>query len=101
MIVVKVTYTVNEEYVNTNKEMIQNFLEDFKKLDNTQFLYSIYQSIDIKTFTHTSQYKNKDIQQVLLNTPSFLFFQEERDKNLILEPIIEFLNYIGASKEVF
>ena len=101
MIVVKVTYTVNEEYVNTNKEMIQNFLEDFKKLDNTQFLYSIYQSIDLKTFTHTSQYKNKDIQQVLLNTPSFLFFQKERDKNLVSEPIIEFINYIGISKEVF
>ncbi len=101
MIVVKVTYTVNDEYVNTNKELIQALLTDFKKLDQTQFLYSIFQSKDGKTFIHTSQYKNKDIQQILLNTPSFLHFQEQRDKNLASEPTIEFLNYIGASKEVF
>ncbi len=100
MIVVKVTYTINDEYVNTNKEMIQAFLTDFKKLDNTQFLYSILQSEDRKTFIHTSQYKNKEIQQILLNTPSFLRFQEQRDKNLAVEPTIEFLNYVGASKEV-
>src|SRR5690554_7730135 len=60
MIVVKVTYTVNDEYVNTNKELIQALLTDFKKLDQTQFLYSIFQSKDGKTFIHTSQYKNKD-----------------------------------------
>lgn len=101
MIVVKVTYTVNDEYVNTNKELIQKFLTDFKKLDSTQFLYSILQTEDGKTFIHTSQYKNKEIQQILLNTPSFLRFQEQRDKNLVSDPKIEFLSYVGASKEVF
>jgi len=101
MIVVKVTYTVNDAYINTNKEMVQAFLTDFKKLDSTQFLYSILQTEDGKTFIHTSQYKNKEIQQTLLNTPSFLRFQEQRDKNLTSEPTIEFLNYVGASKEVF
>ncbi len=100
MIVVKVTYTVNEGYANTNKELIQAFLTDFKKLDDTQFLYSILQSEDGKTFIHTSQYKSKEIQQILLHTPSFLHFQKQRDKNLASEPTIEFLNYVGASKEV-
>lgn len=100
MIVVKVTYTVNSEYVNRNKEMIQAFLKDFKKLDHTQFLYSIFQSEDGKTFIHSSQYQNKEIQHILLKTPSFLHFQEQRDKNLTCEPRIEFLNYVGASKEV-
>lgn len=101
MIIVKVTYTVNEDYVERNQELIQAFLTDFKKLDHIKFLYSIFQSEDGKTFIHTSQYKNKEIQQVLLNTPSFLHFQQERDKNLTSEPTIEFLNYVGASKDVF
>lgn len=101
MIVVRVTYTVNDDYVNTNKEMIQKFLADFRKLDSSQFMYSILQTPDNKTFIHTSQYKNKDIQQTLLNQPSFLEFQEQRDKNLVDAPKIEFLNYVGASKEVF
>lgn len=100
MITVRVTYTVNEDYIKTNKEMIQKFLTDFKTLDTSQFLYTIFQTADDKTFIHTSQYKNKEIQQVLLNRPCFLQFQEQRDKNLASQPTIEFLNYVGASKEV-
>lgn len=100
MIVVIVTYTVNDMYVNTNKEMIQAFLTDFKNLDSTEFSYSIFQTEDGKTFIHTSQYKNKEIQQTILTTPSFLRFQEQRDKNLTSEPKIEILNFIGSSKAI-
>ena len=100
MIVIKVRYTVHDAYVNTNKEMIQKFLTDFEKLDRTQFLYSIFQTEDSKTFIHVSQYNNKDIQHTLLNTPSFIHFQEQRDKNLISEPQIESLNFIGSSKDI-
>ncbi|WP_312920794.1 hypothetical protein [Empedobacter brevis] len=101
MIAVKVTYTVHSHYVNANKELIQKFLSDFKKLDNSRFLYTVFQTTDEKTFVHLSQYKDKDIQETLLNTPSFIRFQKERDKNLVSEPQIEFLNCVGASKEVF
>lgn len=100
MIVVKVTYTVNDGYVNTNKEMIQKFLKDFEKLDNTQFLYSIFQTEDSKTFIHISQYNSKEIQHTLLNTPGFLHFQEQRDKNVVSDPQIEVLNFIGSSKDL-
>jgi|SRR5690606_31134978 len=100
MIIVQVTYRIKEAYVNTNKEMIDTFLSDFQKLDGTQFLYTILQSEDGKTFIHTSQYKNKEIQQTLLNTPNFLRFQEQRDKNLTAPPKIELLQYVGASKPV-
>lgn len=99
MIVVKVRYKVKDAYVDTNKELIQKFLTDFEKLDNTQFLYTIFQGED-NSFTHLSQYKNKEIQQVLLNTPSFLHFQEQRDKYLVSEPEIELLNLIGSSKDI-
>lgn len=98
MIVVKVEYTVNDDYVNTNREMIYTFLTDFKKLDHTQVLYTIFQTADSNTFIHISQYKNKKIQDVLLHTPSFLRFQEERDKNLASKPKIEVLTPFGNSK---
>jgi hypothetical protein len=101
MIVVRATYTVNGEYADQNKEMVEAFLTDFKKLDSKQFLYSVFQMGDGKTFVHLSQYQNKGIQQELLNTPSFIQFQEQRDKNLLSEPQIEFLDFIGASRDVF
>ncbi|MGJ1197395.1 hypothetical protein ACR777_14640 [Sphingobacterium spiritivorum] len=100
MIIVKVTYTVHDKYVNANKERIQDFLADFKKLDNTQFSYAVFQKEDDKTFVHLSQYRNKDIQQQLLNTASFVHFQEQRDQNLDSEPQIEFLNLVGNSKDI-
>lgn len=101
MIVVKVTYKVNDAYVSSNLERIQNFPADFKRLDPAQFVYTVFQGTDSNTFIHISQYKNKEIQETLLNTPSFLYFQEQRDKNLTTEPVIEVLNYIGSSKDVF
>lgn len=101
MITVKVTYKVNDAYVSINLERIQNFLADFKRLDHTQFVYTVFQGKDTNTFIHMSQYKNKEIQETLLNTPSFLYFQEQRDKNLATEPVIEVLNHIGCSKDIF
>lgn len=49
---------------------------------------------------HTSHYRNKEVQQKLLNTSSFLNFQEQHDQNLITGHKIAFLNYIGSSKEI-
>lgn len=66
MIAVQVTYTVNDAYVNTNKEMIEAFLTDFRKSDGSQFLYSVLQTEDRKTFIHISQYKDRSIQDLSL-----------------------------------
>jgi len=101
MIVVKVTYSVHDDYVHMNKKMIESFLKDFRKLDGTQFLYTILQGGESNTFVHISQYKNKEIQDQLLRIPSFVLFQEQRDKNLAVEPKIEFMNFIGSSNDPF
>jgi|SRR5690606_15651560 len=100
MIVVSVTYTVNKEYANKNKELIERFLHDFKQLEPASFLYTVFENPEGATFRHTSQYANKEIQQQILTLPSFVHFQEQRDKNLIAEPKIELFHYVGASKEV-
>lgn len=100
MIAVKVTYTINEGHVSANKQLIKAFQRDFKNLDNSRFLYTIFQKNDGCTFVHLSQYQDKSIQEELLQVPSFLQFQQERDKNLTGEPKIEVLNYVGASREV-
>lgn len=100
MITYKVTYTIESKYIDQNKQRIKDFLKDFKKLDNSQFLYSIFQSTDENTFIHLSQYKNEDIQQTILNIPSFITFQNQRDIHLISEPVIEVLHFFDASKLV-
>lgn len=81
--------------------MIKSFLNNFRKLDGTQFLYTILQGGESNTFVHISQYKNREIQDHLLKVPSFLHFQEQRDKNLAVEPKIELMNFIGSSNDPF
>lgn len=98
MISVKVTYTVKDHFIDQNIKNIHLFLKDFGSLNNDDFEYSIYVLGDKKTFVHLSEYNNQVVQQELLNVPTFLSFQKQRDENLESEPVIEILNLIGVSK---
>ena len=99
MISVLVTYKIKSGFVTKNKANIQKFIADFKTLDSNKFQYAIFTKQDGVTFTHHSIYDNEQIQHILLNTPSFLEFQKQRDLNLDESPKIEFLNteaYVGS-----
>jgi hypothetical protein len=101
MISVKVTYTVRPDFAATNKQNIQQFMNDFKTLGN-DFRYTVLTSADGKTFIHLSQYKNEVIQKKLLETPSFLSFQQQRDDSgLEMAPQIEVLTLVDASHNIF
>lgn len=81
MINVIVTYTVNPEFVPANKANIQNFLNDFKDLDQSTFEYKVYVKEDGVTFVHYSNYINEEIQHEILNVSSFKEFQKLRDES--------------------
>lgn len=98
MISVKVTYTVKPEFVEQNKKNINVFLEDFQKLNPTDFNYQVFLCEDGKTFMHLSSYKNEDIQTQIMNVSSFKAFQKERDDSgLNGSHKLEILNHIGSS----
>jgi hypothetical protein len=95
-----VTYKVKPEFVDQNKRNIQQFLQDFKKLDTSGFQYSIYTKDDNVTFVHHSIYKNEKIQAELLNVPSFREFQRVRDESgLNGTHKVEILNVVGSTNE--
>ncbi len=98
MISVKVTYTVKDHFIDQNIKNVHSFLKDFESLKNDNFRYSIYVLENKKTFVHLSEYEDQIIQQELLNVPSFLSFQNQRDENLETAAVVELLNLIGTSK---
>jgi quinol monooxygenase YgiN len=101
MIIVQVTYTVKPAFVQANLENIRRFLADFAQLESNDFRYSVFRK-NSNTFVHLSQYQNAEIQQRLLATPSFTDFQQQRDESgLVGEPVIDLLDPIGFSHEVF
>ena len=81
MINVIVSYTVKPEFVSSNKANIQQFLEDFKNLDQSAFEYKVFVKEDGVTFLHYSNYINEDVQHEVLNVPSFKEFQRVRDES--------------------
>ncbi|MEX0662385.1 MAG: hypothetical protein WEA58_02630 [Balneolaceae bacterium] len=102
MIVVKVTYTVKPEFVQKNKENINSFMIDFQKMNTNEFHYASYLYGDGKTFVHISHYENEEIQKQLLQVPSFLNFQKERDESgMEVLPEIEVMTLVASSKEFF
>lgn len=98
MIAVQVTYKIKSDFVETNKSNISAFLADFKEMQTSRFLYHVYVKEDGQTFVHLSMYENEEIQQHILNTPSFLAFQKQRDESGLIEPpVIEALKHLGSS----
>ncbi|UFH33356.1 hypothetical protein LNP04_06455 [Chryseobacterium sp. C-71] len=81
MINVIVSYTVKPEFVSENKNNIQKFLNDFKNLDQTKFEYKVFVKEDGVTFVHFSNYENEEVQNKVLNVPSFKEFQRLRDES--------------------
>nr|WP_294937195.1 hypothetical protein [uncultured Flavobacterium sp.] len=102
MISVKVSYTVKPEFVDKNKENIHLFLEDFKKMNSSDFRYTVYLKEDGVTFVHLSSYSNKDVQDMVLNVPSFKAFQQQRDESGLNDSHkVEVLESIGSSFPIF
>jgi hypothetical protein len=102
MIIVKVTYTVKPEFVQKNLENIELFMVDFKAMNTSEFRYVSYLCADGRTFVHLSHYENPEIQQRLLETPSFLSFQQQRDNSgLERSPQIDIMHVVETSHPIF
>jgi len=101
MIIAKVTYTVDPSFVQKNQENINKFISDFKQMHATNFLYTSYLCEDGKTFVHISHYENEEIQKRVLQTPSFLSFQKQRDDSgLESSPHIEIIQLVASSQNL-
>lgn len=97
MINVIVTYTVKPEFVSENKSNVQKFLNDFKNLDQTKFEYNVFVKEDGVTFVHFSNYENEEVQNMVLNIPSFKEFQRIRDESGLNDSHkVEFLKPVGV-----
>jgi hypothetical protein len=102
MISVKVTYTVKPEFVPKNLENIKSFLNDFRKIKEREFRYTVYLCDDGKTFLHRSSYANEEVQKHVLTVESFKSFQKERDESgLEGSHRIEEMQLIGSSHGIF
>lgn len=101
MISVIVTYQVKPEFAAQNQANIQTFLKDFEQLDATKFKYTVLVKEDGVSFVHYSQYADEEMQNRLLNVPSFKTFQKMRDDSgLNGSHHVEVLELVGSEGQL-
>lgn len=81
MIIVKVTYTTKTEYAEQNQINIKKVMTDLQKLNHRGINYNVCLSVDSKTFIHTAFFKSEEDQKLLIELPSFKYFQEQLKSN--------------------
>lgn len=101
MITALVTYTIKPGFVEENRANIRKFMKDFQQLDPKSFLYNVFVQKDGVTFVHMSSYRDENVQQQILNTPSFVEFQKKRDESgLDGSHGVTLLDYVTSSQEI-
>ena len=102
MKIVKVTYTAKAEYAEQNQRNIKNVMADLDKLHHPGVNYNVCLSPDGKTFIHTAFFNSEEDEKILLELPSFKYFQQQlKSSSPEVPPKQEFLSLVGSSKKLF
>lgn len=99
---VKVEYTVEESFVQTNKENIQKVMEELRNLNNPDIKYASYIKEDGVSFVHFANHANEEAGKIMANLVSFKYFQAQlKNSELVSAPKPESLQLIASSFDIF
>ncbi len=99
---VKVQYTVQASYAETNKKNIQKVMADLQALSNPGIHYSAFMLEDSKTFIHFAMYPNEETAAIVPNLESFQSFRQQlKDSHPEVSPKAEDLTLVGSAYEIF
>ena len=102
MKIVKVTYTAKSEYAEQNQKNIKNVMADLQQLHHPGINYNSCLSADGKTFIHTAFFNSDEDEKVLLELPSFKYFQQQlKSSGPEVPPKQELLSLVGSSRNIF
>lgn len=98
MIVIKVQYTTDSDFVKTNKGNIKIVMNDLRKLDNKEIRYSAFIEEDGCSFMHFAMYPDEETLNIVTNLPSFINFQTElKSSGLVSPPKVEHYTLVDSS----
>lgn len=77
MKIVKVTYTVKDEFAAQNQLNIKKVMDDLQQLKHEGIFYHVCIKSDGKTFVHTAFFKSDEDQKLLFDLAVFQNFQQQ------------------------
>ena len=98
---IRVQYTVQPDYVETNKRNIRQVMSDLRALGNPNIIYTTFLLEDGKTFMHQVYYPD-DQPNALNELPSFTKFRMDlKASQPEVPPNSENLSLVAASQDFF
>lgn len=99
---VKVQYTVQADYAETNQKNIQKVMTDLKSLNNPGIRYSAFMLDDGKSFVHFAMYPDEETAAIVGNLASFQSFREQlKGSQPESPPKAEDLTLVGSAYDFF
>ena len=102
MKIVKVQYTVKDDYVQKNKENIKKVMGDLRAMNNPNIKYSSFLLDDGKTFVHFAMYPDQETGNIVSELDSFITFRAElKASEPEVPPKAENLSLVASAWEFF
>ena len=102
MNVIRIQYTVANEFAETNKKNIANVMDELRSANHPEIRYSSYVFENGKTFMHIFISLDKEAQKIIDNLASFKHFQTElKASRPETPPQFENLTLVGSSYDLF
>ncbi len=99
---VKVEYTVQESFVETNKKNIAVVMNDLRKIGHPGVKYCTFLQDDGQTFVHFGMYSDADALKTVTTLPSFNQFRMElKASNPLSPPKSQDLSLVGTMYDIF
>lgn len=99
---VRVQYTVQESYAETNALNIQKVMADLRELNHPGIRYSAFMLEDGKTFVHFAMYPDEETASIVPGLDSFQSFRQQlQDSHPEVPPKAEDLFLIGSAYDIF
>jgi quinol monooxygenase YgiN len=84
MAIVKIQYTVADDYVDTNIKNIQAVMQELRALNKPHVRYTVYR--DKATFMHVAESSTGMPGEVIGTLPAFTTFREMMKEHLVKPP---------------
>lgn len=102
MRIIRVTYTVREEFVETNRRNIALVMKEVRELNKPGINYTSFIEPDGKTFMHFAMYPNNETVQIIENLPSFKSFRNAlKESKPEVPPQAVDLSLVASSYDIF
>lgn len=102
MKIIRVTYKVKPEFVETNKSNIANVMASLRALNNPNIKYSSFLEEDGQTFMHFAMYPDEETARIIGGIEPFVKFRTElKASQPEIPPKASDLSLVDSAYDIF